>query len=320
MGAYIFLTTINPELILFGVEEAEAPSLVGAFGSITLYDGANCDETAPKIDLYDDNTLEDNPGWEDKAVSFKITKGLIARICSDKDYGNCEIYIGGDKTVPPAEDPDGNTCFQAGPRFPPGEGAGISSVKGEGTVDFVRLILFTSADCGGNSQVFSDSIQCKAVEGQQWKGNSYWLLQDTVSSSLPVNYETLLCDERNWNDCSNEIGPGSANTCNNRADIRSVCVYKEDSPESCVGAFVINGARDFVPYLRPSCKNLSSADPTDVYVRFVGDNCRVTLNEALDCGTADSITPKGDNWDRRPASDDFFEDKYGSALGGVIGF
>jgi len=315
MGAYIFLSTINPELLLFGLEEAEMPGLISAFGSITLYLDLNCVDTATQIDLYADKRLDDNPGWNDQTVSFKITNGLIARICSNIDYTGCEVYMGGDPTGP--VDADGNSCFNAGAEgFTPANPLGISSVKGEGTIDSIRLILFEDANCERGSQVFTDAIPCKDAGGQQWTGDSYWLLQDTISSPQK-DYETVLCNSRDWNDCSNEIRPGSANTCRNRANIRSVCIYEENSPEICIGAFVINnGTRDFVPYLHTSCKNLTA--DTDVHVRFVGANCRVTLYEE-DCGTAASRMPTGDNWDRRPAAGEWSE-TYGKAIGGILGF
>lgn len=302
MGAYLLLNTINPELLIFGLEEADMPGMISALGSITLYIEQDlvtcppgpvtpdcCSETDDRTEeLYNDGNLNDNPGWNDQTTHFQISEGLIARICTDAGYGSCTIYIG-----------DGSCMEASAEGFAPGAPTGISAVKGEGIAEYTRLILFDDADQEGDSQVFSEGIQCRPVTGD-FTGNSYCLYRELGTVPPPPDpqiYQTILCRERNWNNCLNEINPGAgALTCANigGTGIASMCVYKEN-PITCIGALINEGGDyDFVPYTQLTCKNLSIPGAAMAQSIMVGDGCAVTTKNQADCeGTTD--TNEGDD-------------------------
>ncbi|MCZ2845390.1 MAG: hypothetical protein O2U61_02670 [Candidatus Bathyarchaeota archaeon] len=312
MGAYLLLSTINPELLIFGLDEAEMPEMIGALGSITLYieaqpvdcvgNPATCCNASPdpvampgiepdrELHLYSDPNLQDNPGWNDEATHFTVSPKLIARICSDRNYGNCTVYLD-----------EAETCRDTTVEgFTPGAPAGVSSVTGLGTTESTRLILFEDTNQGGEAQVYSsDALACRTVAGA-FTGDSYCLFRELgpppPEDPPPQIYETILCRDKNWNNCSDEIGPGATSlTCANRPSITSFCIY-ERNPVFCVGALLTenNVNYDFVPYTQINCKNLTTTfNPPDEAI-MVGDDCAVRVNDGVNC-EGDFETAEGDD-------------------------
>lgn len=251
LGAYIILNTINPELVIYGIEKAGIDLTPG--GAITLYRQAACAE---------DQTLQlaessDLGAWNDEAVSFKITIGSVMRICHDAGYLNCQIFIG-----------DGACKDAAALGFAPRTPAGISSVKIEGGKE-VDLVVFENANCTGPySQAFFSEALCKKITAFMGGGSSYW---------LRANHQAIFCGE-DWNSCSNQIGPPAGPTvCTNRGGIRSICVYEQNPTTYCVGMFLVAGAnRDFVPPLS-GCKKLGATYNQTVTASEVGVVCKSSV-------------------------------------------
>lgn len=260
LGAYIILSTINPELVIYGIEKGAIKYTPG--GAVTLYRQAACAEDQ-ELQVLESANLGD---WNDETVSLKISIDSVVRICHDADYQRCEIFIGDGLCKDAA-----NLGKPPGPGFPPGAADGISSLKSEGGKN-VDLIVFKNVNCeDANSQAFFSEALCQRVTSFAGAGNSYWLRS---------NHQAIFCQE-DWNNCAPEQGPPAGTTvCSSppapaAGNIRSICVYAPNG--YCVGMFLIEGAnRDFVPPLS-GCKKLGATLGKKVTASEVGTGCKVSV-------------------------------------------
>ena len=272
LGAYVLLNTINPELTIYGLEEVEQRQVSIPTYRITLYKDVGC--TGENLQFYDDEDLTkykwaDDTDVNDGVRSFSIGGQLVARVCHDIAYNDCRVYIG---TTP-------ITCLDANAEtFTVGAAPGISSIKGEGGLPDIQLLIFGGANYSGDSRYFSydPAISTGCQQAGAGLGASYWVAE---------NYTAILCQDNQWNRCTNqEIAAGSPiGRPATGTSYESICVY-ENGPGKCIGALLTNGGnRDFVPYVTV-CKLTGGTYGLTVNVNMVGPNCTINLFTKDNCG------------------------------------